>query len=329
MRIGSARDTGRARAFGGGCVGGPVTGRLDEPGDLTHGRNGGAALAWRQQGTWWFVAFLLLAAAGGGVAAWANHGWGATLTANALSPMGPAAGGVLTFDAPAAGDVYYLGFAPFANTSSQPVHVLGYQIATVSPNLQVLGYRVYSTNQFGDRLLAGYDPTRPEPDLSFDVTRPLGMPYVIRAHTQSPRFAMAKVRLLTYPPPAFAKGCIVTYRLGTSTRRHLQRFDCTFYFGQTAADYFDGETTLTVVNSYPRDVLLLGCPVCKSKGVRLTEGSDIGWALNRNDSRPVAVVVDGRRVQCNPPPTMAARSARYGPDLTYDITMHGRCVLLR
>jgi hypothetical protein len=291
-----------------------------------------------QRGSWWLVAYLLVIVAGGSVAAWLGPESGPQgLSAGALAAGGLGEGIQLGFDEPHAG-IYYLAFAPLVNKSAQPVHVLGFWIAETSDNVRVLGYPVHSTDQFGGRQLAGYDPSEPDTGIDFGGARALRMPYVIPPYADSHRFAMAKVRLTAYPLPGFAKGCIVVYRLGSSTRNYVQNFDCTFYFGDTAQNYFDGRTNLDVVNSYRHDVLLVGCPLCKSKGIKLHgspharvgEGGLFGWELGKNDPRSLRAVVDGRPVLCKPPTgaQAVAYAARNGPDLTYDITPDGRCIAI-
>jgi hypothetical protein len=301
-------------------------------------RRNDEAFAWRR-GSVLLVGFLLVALVGGGLVAWISPDLSPPLIPEALSPYGVTAGGELGFGVQHADHVYYLGLPPLENTSDQLVRILGFRIAATSDNVQVLGYQVYSYTQFGNRVLTGYDPSLPEPGIDFEGTRPLRLPYVIPAHGQSKRFAMVKVRLHAYPPPGYAKDCIVTYQAVSSALRYSEHFDCTFYFGDNARDYFDGRTTLDVVNSYAHSVRLVNCPFCGSKGALIPGlpyadaggGGVVGWELSDNDPRTVTVVVAGRRIICRPPTGAAATvyAVGHGPDLTYDITPTGRCILQR
>jgi hypothetical protein len=215
------------------------------------------------------------------------------------------------------------------NNSTETVHVLGFGIMQTSDNVDVEGFRTYSLDEFG-KVVSSYDPR--DPVAGIDLSHPLPLEYSLSAHQESHRFTMVKLRLTAFPPPGFARGCLVKYRVGSGDT-HVQLFDCTYYFGEHAHEYFDGRASLTVTNSYPRDVTLLGCPICKSHGVKIEGtpegGSLLGWNLGRGDPRGVTVVVERRRVLCRPPGGAARRryEALHGPDLYYEIRKSGRCVL--
>jgi len=141
---------------------------------------------------------------------------------------------------------------------------------------------------------------------------------------------VARVRLTAFPPPAYVKGCEEIYRVGSDPRAYVQRFDCTYYFGEHADDYFDGRATVHVDDANRHDITVFGCGLCGAKGGRIPMHGGIGWDLRSGDSRTVIVQLDGRRLQCRPPTgaDATAYTALHGPDLYYDITKDGRCVVI-
>jgi hypothetical protein len=247
----------------------------------------------------------------------------------ALAAVGPQSVSTLTFGTPRAGSTYFVGFPEFTNRSGTPVTVTGFGLGSTSRNVVVLGYDMHSTEQFGGRLLFAYDPTNPERSFDFESARSLTTPYVIGVRAQSHRFAMAKVRITSYPPPAHINGCVVFYMLGSSARRYVQKFDCDFQVGKDVPTLGNRPSTVVIVNSYPHNITVLGCPVCKARGAVLPgdpsakdgHGGQFGWAVTDSDPLSALVVVGGRRVLCQPPTSSL-------PTLTYNITRAGRCVVL-
>jgi hypothetical protein len=267
------------------------------------------------------VTMLLLVACGSGD--------GGVQPGSALSPVGLQGTGPLTFGAPSAGSMYYLSFPMLTNRSSRPVTVTGFRVDRASGNVRVLGYVVHSTAQFGGRLLFAYDPTRPEPSFDFEAAPSLRLPYVIPGHGRSQRYAMARVRVTAYPLAAHVQGCTVFYRLGSSSRRYMQMFDCTYQIGKDVPKLVARPSSVVVINSYGSDITVVGCPLCKGRGAvieadpstRNGGGGYFGWKVGKSDPISADVIVGGHRVHCSPP-------QRSPPELTYNITTSGRCVVL-
>lgn len=249
---------------------------------------------------------------------------------DALLAIGLISSGEFGITAPRAGQVYDLGFSPLMNTTSHAVTVLGFRVREASANVRVLGYRLYSADEFG-AVVGTYPEGHPDGGADLDHAHQLRFPYTIPPHTESGRFAMARVQLTAFPPPGYVKGCEEIYRVGSEPRAYVQRFDCTYYFGEHAHDYFDGEATLDVDNEYRADARLIGCPICGSKGTPMAPGTMLGWGIGDHDPRGLTVVVGRRRVECRPPTGAAGRAyeALHGPDVYYEITNNGRCVVLK
>jgi hypothetical protein len=273
----------------------------------------------------WISALILLAACGSARRHQGNvHG-------DALVPVGPQSVGELALGDATHGYIYYLGFPELTSRSSQPIHVTGFRLGNIPQNIQLISYVVYSAQQFDGRLLLAYDPAKPETSFDFNAARPLKLPYVIRPHARSTRFAMAKVRVRFYPPPAHVSGCLVYYTAGSSSQTYQQELPCKFQIGQDVPSPRVKPTELDIVNSYPQEIVVVGCPVCKRGGARVPsdegdakngEGPAFGWTLNPNDPLTATVRVGGHQVECYPP----RRNLR---KLTYNIRRDGRCVLLR
>jgi len=259
------------------------------------------------------------------------------LPGNSLVATGLISSGEFGIDDPHAGQVYDFAFSPLSNTSDQAVTVLAFRVRDMTSNVQLIGYRLYSAKRLGG-VYAAHREGELESGIDLDHAPHARYPYTIPPHAESDRYAMARVRLTAFPPPGYVKGCEEIYRVGSDPRPRVQRFDCTYYFGEHADEYFDGRATLRLANSYAHDITVLGCPGCSPRGVRLTglpsgvggEGAGVGWDLEKGDSRRLDVLVGGRRVHCRPPSGSAALryAARNGSDLDYDVTRDGRCVVV-
>lgn len=127
--------------------------------------------------------------------------------------------------------IYYISFPTLSNVGNRDVAIEGFRFAHVPRTVHVLGYVVHSMSQFGGRYLFDWDPAYPTPTIPFAQANPLPTPYVIKAGAKSRRFAMAKVRLLKFPPVSKVSGCEVIYRYPPSPERYLQELPCEYYFG--------------------------------------------------------------------------------------------------
>jgi hypothetical protein len=252
---------------------------------------------------------------------------------DALTAVGPQAQGSFGFDSPRAGGTYYLGFPGLKNTSSRPVHVRDFRFDSTSSNVRLLGYVVYSTRQFGGRLLSIYDAQRPIPGLDLRTIEPLDSTYTIRPHQRSNRFAMAKVKLIAYPPNGFARGCVVSYTVGSSTREYDQQFPCDFYLG---SDITPGSgPRITIVNSTTHKIRIFGCPECGPAGLSIPGapappggGPVDSWAVREGVPLTYRVLTNGDQITCQPPTSLGSAEDLTG-ELAYDITKDGRCIVLK
>jgi hypothetical protein len=255
---------------------------------------------------------------------------------NALSAPGLRSAGTFTFLDPRAGHTYYLGFPPLTNRSSSPVHITGFRLSGVSANIRVLGYVGHSASQFGGRTVIAYDPAAPPPKLHFETTPLLTLRYDIPPKSESLRFAMARVRLLRYPPTGSVAGCQVLYTLGVAATRYVQQFPCPVHFGQPTPTGAPGTAVVDVVNSTGRRILIEGCPICKGRGAGLPgdpesthrDGPYLGWEVKMPDPLTYTVVLaDGGHVVCRP--MAPGGSLGDGAYVKYNVTAAGRCEVIQ
>jgi hypothetical protein len=111
-------------------------------------------------------------------------------TGRSIQGDGPPVSGVLGFPHTKNGEIYRFSFPLLKNTSKSPLSVTSFRVKSIPPQVKVLGYSVFSTQDTPGYLLSGRDSTYSKyPDYA-------KKPFTIKPGIESDYYANIRVRII-------------------------------------------------------------------------------------------------------------------------------------